>query len=323
MRGVLRLAVLLLGVTTVIALASAPALVRAQPPPAAQATELVRVAVPTLPGPPDPGVEVWFIRYTIDPGVTLPPSSDLGVSLIYVEQGDLTFTVEGTTVKAVRPNATPQAVPTAGGTPADVRLHTGETLLTGTGNRTGVQNASREPAIVLVLYVFSPLEEMQGTEGANATPTGQETGVGQQPLAAGGGALPEGPGTIVIERVEVRPGERTAEKTRLGIEVGAVEQGSARLTAIPPGALVWPWSKGADVDSEPIFGSAPTERMLQTGDGYALPNGVEGFLFAEGNAPATILRAVVEPQGGATSVSSCVMSFAAGPGGRTPPLPGD
>ena len=44
-----------------------------------------------------------------------------------------------------------------------------------------------------------------------------------------------------------------------------------------------------------LFGSPSTERVLETGGGYALPNGITGFLRAEGNAPATILRAIVAP----------------------------
>ena len=285
-----RLAVAFVSLWMAAAIGLLPASTGAQPP-TAQGTTLVKAAVPSLPGPPDPGVEVWFFRLSMDAGRILPSSPNLGVTMLFVESGSFTIEQQGA-ADIIHADGSRESFPSSATAAAQTSriLTAGETLVTGTGSSTGLQNTSAHTATALVYEVFSPIEEVQTT----ATPIGELPGVRMQPLSVGRGALPEGAGTITIERVVVKPGEMTAEKGSLAIEIGAVEQGSARITAMAK-ALVWQWSSGGDARSDSIFGAAPAERALKTGDGYALPNGINGFLRAEGSAPATILRVIIAP----------------------------
>lgn len=284
----------------VMTMAVSPSFVRAQeatPAPAAVG-ELVRVAVPQLPGPPDPGVEVWLVRFVLDPGVVFPPSPDLGVGLQYVEQGDVTFVVEGS-VEVVHAGGVRESIVGTAGTPVELPLGPGDTLVSGSGTRTGFRVTGAAPASVLGFLVFSPIEEATAMQAeAEVTPVDQMSGVQPMLLSAGRGSLPEGPGTLVIERIVVAAGTRADVDRTTGVEVGNVEQGTIRLGLTTGEAFVWPdaASPAPNTGSTgPETIATGSERDLESGDGYALPTGSTGFWQTQGSEPVTILRGVVQP----------------------------
>jgi quercetin dioxygenase-like cupin family protein len=284
-----------------------PGLTRANEATPTPATEgvLVTIDVPELPGPPEPGVEVWFVRFLLDPGASVPSSADLGVSLAYVEEGDLTFTVEGT-AEILRADGQVEALQANPDVPVEVVLGPGDTLRTGTGTRTGVRNDGSVSASVLDLLVFSPLEEVEAAEGEEAeVPLEELSGVTPQGLSVGFATLPEGPGRFTIERIVIEPGEAVAPYQISGADVGVVEQGTLRLGV--DAGQVWVWPKMLDrteadgmPSPEPI--EPETERTLQAGDAYVLSTGARGTWQIEGSEPVIILRGVVEPVSVATPV---------------------
>jgi hypothetical protein len=285
-----RLAMVLASLWIAVAAGFSPTVARAQPP-AAQGTTLVKAEIAALPGPPDPGVEFWFFRLSVDAGGSFPSSPNLGVTVLLIETGSVTIEQRGAG-EIIHADGTRQSLPTSTNSPQIEHLAAGDALVTGSGSTTGLQNTSAQTATALVAEVFSPIEEVQTV----ATPISDLPGIRMQLLSVGRGSLPEGPGTLLIERVVVDQSEMAAEKGSLALEVGSVEQGTARLSATAD-VFIWPGSSSQQPKEDMLFGSAPTERVLQSGDGYALPNGIAGFVHAEGNAPATILRAIVAPAG--------------------------
>ena len=55
--------------------------------PAGDYDVLAEMRVDTL---PTPHAEVWFIRFSLEPGGSLPLGKQLGPTILYVESGDLT-----------------------------------------------------------------------------------------------------------------------------------------------------------------------------------------------------------------------------------------
>jgi quercetin dioxygenase-like cupin family protein len=266
---------------------------------------LVRIDVPELPGPTDPDVEVWLVRFLLDPGASVPPSTDLWVSLAFVEQGELTFTVEGPG-EVIRFGGQTEALQANDDVPVDVVLGPGDTLRAGTGTRTGVRNDGAARASVLDFLVFSPIEEDEVAEvEEDEVPVEQLSGVTPQGLSVGLATLPQGPGRFTIERVTIEPGDAIAPYQISGAEVGVVEQGTLRLSVDSGQVWVWPnMLHRTDADGMPSPETIESEsrRTLQPGDGYVLSTAASETWQVEGTEPVVILRGVVEPMTMATPV---------------------
>jgi quercetin dioxygenase-like cupin family protein len=273
-------------------------------PTATGAGTLVHVDVPSLPGPPDPGVEVWLVRYEIEPGAAIPASPDWGAGLVFVERGPVIFS-EQRAVQVIGRDGRSRSAGSSGDSPFDLTLEAGETLVTGTGTATGIRNDGAGAASVLFFSVFSPLEE-ESASGAAATPTDTLPGVTPILLAAARGQLPEGPGSLAIERITLPAGERVSAAASAGIEVGVVEEGAVQLGLMI--GDVWVWEDA--ISPVPGRGTAGPKMIapgltwiLRAGDGYGIGAGAVVGRDVIEDRGVTILRAVVEPAGVATPVA--------------------
>jgi hypothetical protein len=243
---------------------------------------------------PAPDAEVWFLRAILDPGGTLPPDQQIGPTLIAVESGTVALSAERSAM-VIRAGA--KATPTAEqSTPGiDLLLGPGDAALVADGTTIGARNDGTVPAVMLTLLVFSPQREVLAGEG---TATTEPVGVTLQPLAVGRARFPAGPGTLVIERVEVAPGASTSTGVPEGAEVGTIEQGAVRIDLASGEMWVTPPVTGGRLVEVKPGASA----VIAAGDGYGLSAAVASW-SAEGGGPATILRARVVPNAEGTPVA--------------------
>ena len=264
--------------------------------PVVDETILARFPLQLLPGPPDPGVEAWFLGYLVEPGGSQSITTDMGPTLMYVATGTITLSVEGT-LAVHRADGSEETVEAAAGEPADVALAAGDAALSMKGNRVGGRNDSDADADVLQFLVFSPMDEETGSE------EGVQTGMRPRLIAVGRGTLPEEPGVIMLRRIRHAPGATGARESMPVIEVGGVEAGTMTADITAGEALRWPQMmtfdlSAANADTDAATPS-PRERIgagdsvtLTEGDGYALADDVT-LTWIAGDAGVTLIQAVI------------------------------
>lgn len=252
---------------------------------------LTTFPVDVLPGP---HAEVWFLRMTLDPGGLLPPNPQSGPTLIYVERGEITLVSNQTvTVSPARETATLEAV-SASPEAAEFQtvLHTGESALVSGGATLAAKNDADQPATFLALLMFSALDEASESGEDTQEPVGLTT----KGISVANAEFPAVPGTIVIERIQVAAGETLQSEPTfilgtIGLELGALEQGSAKVTFTTRSSWLWPNMLGGDLQElQPLDLTATA--VLTDGDGYSTANGWSSWTVTSAE-PLVVLRAVI------------------------------
>ncbi len=286
-------AVLLLGLTSVLSANAQEGLAPATPVPGtAPLGVLATFSIPEL---PTPHAEVWFLRMGLEPGGWLPGDVQAGPTVVYVEIGELTLGTDRAVTRAGdAADATPDA---AAASPSGAELETivraGESALIDDGTTLSVKNSTNEPATFLVLYMFSAMRE---GEGGN---TGFEPiGLSQRGVSVAAADFPVRPGTITMERVQVAPGETVESDSGHGrgingLELGAIEQGTAETTFLTGSTWLWPQILVRFGDRQPVDPGATI--ALATNDGYATFDGSATWTVTSTD-PLIVLRAVITPQ---------------------------
>lgn len=242
----------------------------------------------TLDQLPQPHAEVWFQRVELEPDGIFSPGNLVGPAVVYVESGEVSLSADGD-VQAGYAAASPSAVPASTGT----TLRTGDSALVPSGSSMALENGAGDPARVLMLLMYSALDE--GQDGGEAS---EPAGASEQLISAGLAEFPSTPGTVMLERVVVEPGATMSSSTMMGIELGAVEQGSAQVTVESTFPLIWSWPGILDAGTERLAERSPVNLTgtmdLAAGDGYAAYSGTLDWQ-ATGDASVTVLRVVVTP----------------------------
>jgi hypothetical protein len=275
---------------------------------------LAEFPLDALPGPADPGVEGWFLRFTGAPGASVPLTADIGPSILYVESGAVTMRYEGT-VRVRRAGAdAEEEVPTAAaGAPLEVALAPGDAMLTVKGNRSGGANTAEGDASVLQWLVMSPIDEVAAMEEEMDEPA-----IPFLPhmIAVGSASLPEGPGVIALDRQIFVAGESQRSDEHQAFECGGVEAGGLSMTIVAGEMFHWPGIMAFDPAAAEAAGMATMEAGgtpeatgpdidrfaagdmvdLATDDGYAFGPGTT-LDWTVGPAGATLLRGVIYAAG--------------------------
>jgi hypothetical protein len=250
---------------------------------------------------PTPHAEVWFLRMGLAPGGSLPPDTQIGPVLVYVESGVLTLVsdrpVTGSAAGQVATPGAGDASPVAPG--FETVLPPGASAIVNEGTSLTAMNQGDAPATFLLLLMYAAEREGEVGEG-----TSEPVGLTQQAISVGTAEFMPAPATVTFERILVEPsGTMTgADETPegmgrgwMGIELGAIETGSAEVifenrtlqNMTWPGMMTGAMSRPVQV---PLTGTV----QLETGDGYAAFNSTLSWT-ATGDEPLTVLRVVVTP----------------------------
>ncbi len=231
---------------------------------------------------------MWFIRYSLDPGGTLPPEMQIGPAMAYVESGELTVTSD----QPIR------QIDIASASAATEVVVAGDQAVYLPENATiAARNDGDDPVVFDVLMTFAPEREVEAME--SATPSGEPQGL----TLLGGGvtqvSFPEGPGVIRITRVTLEAGMTVPYDATDGALAGWVEQGSATVT-VESGScnILRPVPGGGDVDIEQVGPDQPggeTSTDLAVDDGFGCGNAVMSWQV--GDAGMIVLIAEVMPAG--------------------------
>jgi hypothetical protein len=246
---------------------------------------------------PSPDAEVWFIRFFLEPGGSLPLDMQIGPTVAVVESGAMTFTSDAPLEVSGGMAATPVAI---GAGMQDTVVTAGQTVYVHEDTTIAVRNDGDETASMLALLTFSPQRETEAMEAAEASGTPMEPiGFSQEPLGVTRAAFPEGPGTITIERVALQPGETARMDVPAGAAVGGVEQGGATLTPDAGTCYLWPGimepvgpEGGAQGPERTDLGAGDTGE-LAAGDAFGCWDA--GIDWQAGEEGATIIQARVTP----------------------------
>lgn len=243
---------------------------------------------------PSPHAEVWFLRFELEAGGSLPLGLQVGPTVGVVEAGEVTIvTDQPVEIDGSAPMATPAAegelttVATAGQV---VYVHE-DTDLT-------IRNDGDAPVSLLALLLFSPERE---TESMESDQPAEPVGMSQTPIGLTVGEFPEGPGTIAIERVVLEPNATVRADLPGGAIAGGVEEGSVAVTAESGNGFLWPemmvplGPAGGDQAPERIDIEGSGEGELEAGDGFGFWNA--GVAWEAGDDGATILQVRITPAG--------------------------
>lgn len=246
---------------------------------------------------PTPHAEVWFLRMGLEPNGFLPPDKQIGPTLIYVELGELTL-VTDQPLSVSRSVKTPESAPvTSSPVAGDFRtvLHVGESALVADGTTVSATNDTNEPLTLLTVLMYSAVREVE-SDASGPEPVGVTT----QGISIAPAEFAVGSGTITLERVQVAQdgtlqGEEIPPWGIQGLELGAIEHGSAEATFVSPAAFRWPNILGGEwQEREPIELTAHV--TLTAGDGYSLSNGTSTWT-PTGQEPLVLLRVVIRSEG--------------------------
>ncbi len=282
------LAVVLLGLTSVLAASAQEGPAPATPVPGT--APLGVLATFSLPELPTPHAEVWFLRMGLEPGGSLPADMQIGPTVVYVESGELTLGTD-------RPITTPATPGAAAASPSAMEIETivrtGDSVLIGDGTRLSARNTTNEPATFLAVFMFS------GTREGEEEESGLEpVGLSQRGISVAAAELPTGPGTITMERVQVAPGETMESDSGHGLgidglELGAIEQGTAETTFQTGSSWLWPQMLVEFHDRQPIDPGATID--VVAADGYSIFDGSATWAVTSTD-PMIVLRVVIMPQ---------------------------
>lgn len=270
-----------------------PSLGMAQATPIANAPSMnpFEIAVP-VGNLPLPEADVWLLRYTLEPGGSVPLLHQPGLTLLLVERGEVTLITDGP-VTLTNTLSSPQ--PVAATTPAGATTLGGDqgALVPG-DTRLGMTNTTVEQSQVLVLKVFAP-EFKRRANIPTGIPTIMPSGVTVQPISHGSASFEGAAGVIVIERTAVDAGQSAVSGIVNGVEVGALERGAARVTCMSGRNGIFPriltnYNQIALASQVPLNPRATVN--LSANDGYL---STEGSLVwrSTSDEPLVVLRAMV------------------------------
>jgi quercetin dioxygenase-like cupin family protein len=242
---------------------------------------------------PTPHAEVWFMRYGLEPGGTLPAEQLIGPFVAYVESGELTLvTDQPPTVLTAGDSAAPAFGVTASPVSEfEMVLHMGESALVDDGTTLTASNDTNEPLTLLVVYIFAAERETASGEGS------EPVGLTQQGISIARAEFPARAGTLSMERIVVEPGDTLQHDSGQGmgiggIELGAIEQGSVEATFMMGSSWWWPSILHQFNDPQPIDPGATVS--LTAGDGYYTFDGSSTWVVT-GEEPLILLRVVIMP----------------------------
>jgi hypothetical protein len=281
----------LLAVAPALAQGSTPVVVEAGP-----AGVLGQVQVGAL---PSPRAEVWFLRFMLDPGGSMPGDLQIGPTVAVIESGELALvTDQPVEIDGDAPMATAAAdaegewttIATAGQV---VYVHE-DTML-------AVRNDGDAPVSFLTLLTFSPERETESMNAGEAagTPPAEPVGFSQEPVGLTVAEFPEGPGTITIERIVLESSETARTDVPGGAIAGGVEQGSLAITLDAGNGFLWPdmmeplGPAGGDQAPERIDLASGDSGALAARDGFGCWDA--GIDWQAGGDGATILQVRIEP----------------------------
>lgn len=289
------LSVLLLGLMPLVATAQGMPPLPATPVPGeAPVGVLAEFTVPEL---PTPHAEVWFLRFSLEPGGSLPEETQIGPVIAYVESG--TLTLDSNAAVEVASASTPEA----GATPAGITrtvLQAGDSVSIPAGTTMYVSNTSEQPVTFLVLLMYAAEREGSMAQGAD-----EPVGLSQMGVSIGTAEFMPIPASVRIERVVIEPGATVEPGTNasemkfpgyLGMEVGAVETGSAEvvLNSGSMSNMTWPGMATSGMPQPEMVPLTATVQ-LATGDAYSFGGSTLTWTNS-GGEPLTILRVVILPE---------------------------
>lgn len=241
----------------------------------------------TLEAIPGKRLNTFFARYTFDAGGEAPAFARVGTALIMVESGAISLTSDDpvSLYRASEPGQPSQTeVPAAG-----IILEPGDGALVPNGSRMGLRNDGGEPATLLMLVAYAPYLEFSYV---HPTELPGMTGITRRVIGFGAGAFEEAPAVMIIGREVVQPSGSAFSSTFGGIEIGAIESGSAMVSFragpnwMTPGVL-----DRADVPILPGETEVHAGDLVELGssDGY-VSTGSAITWRATGDRPLVILR---------------------------------
>lgn len=295
-----------------IALALLMALVLAAPTVAQESTPIVAEDLPVgilgqvqVDALPSPHAEVWFLRFTLEPGGSLPLDVQIGPTVIVVETGELTLVTDQ---PVEIDGAVPMATPAAGDGTYETIASAGQVAYVREDTALATRNDGDASVSMLALLTFSPERETEAmNQQASGTPT-EPVGFTQMPIGLTAAEFPAGSGSILIERVVLDPNEAARTDVPGGAIAGGVERGSVTVNVDSGNGFLWPEMM------EPLGpegGDQPPERIDLMGGGTGELTANDGFGFWDagidweaGDDGATILQVRVEPIAGATPMAT-------------------
>lgn len=263
---------------------------------------------------PSPDAEVWFIRFFLDPGGSLPLDKQIGPTVVVVESGALDVMTD----RPVDVSGSNAATPAANPGMRETTVTAGQTVYIHEDTFLAVRNNGDQRAAFLALLTFSGVREVESTETeeqaeAAGTPQAQPVGFSQQPLGVTQAQFPAGPGTVTIERVALQPGQTARTDVTSGAVAGGIERGGAKVSLDSGTCFIWPTIMRAVLDANGT-GNEGQNRVenprIRTGesavlaadDGFGCFGGV--LNWQAGSQGATVIRAVVQPLSAATPVAT-------------------
>lgn len=278
----------LLGAASIALLPHVPVRAQGTPVPAPASGMLAAVRLERLAAK---RIDTFFARYRFEAGGHTPAFERVGTALMAAESGTITLVSDD-----------PVALRPAGDIPAgtaavpaeEIVLTTGDAVLVPNEARMSLRNDTGEPASLLALIVYGPYHEFSYT---HPTELPGMTGVTRQVIGFSAGAFEEVPAILVIERDVVRPRGSAYSSTYRGMEIGAIDSGSARATFrsgtgwMTPNAL-----RRTDLPVLPGDTQIPAGDIVQldASDGYVSLDGSITWR-ATGEQPLVILRGQLIP----------------------------
>ena len=261
--------------------------------------------------PPGP-VVVDLIRATFPPGSTTPPGPDPGPSLVSVEQGALSFELEGpaSLTTAATPDTTPPGpAPVEGG----VTLYPGDSLLIPAETGFRAFNDGSEPAVALVGRVYPPVPAGPGTPPALAgTPPAAGSPVDYVTLVAGVAELPPPtPAALVLARLNYPAGAADpAPSENAGPLLAYVDEGTIGYTVVSRQSEVYRSRGGGSPEPAtlaPERAEPGVEVTLRAGDAVFEAHGTVSAARNAGSEPAGVLILTLVP---AEAIAAATMTAA-------------
>jgi hypothetical protein len=223
---------------------------RAQTPPLG---EIARAPLEALPGRQ---TDVRFLRFTLEPGTTLPADSTAGWRLVAVERGELTVMADRpVSVMSDQSIATPASSQMIVVTAGTWTLASPEATVT-------ARNDGAEPVSVLML-------ELSWGDATTTAEPDSAVGVTSQLIASASLPLGGGAGELSIARAAIAPGAGRDQLALSGIELGGIEHGQATITVVAGQLLRWPGAM-SDALGPPQTIVAGSSATLSPGDGYVV-----------------------------------------------------
>jgi hypothetical protein len=243
---------------------------------------------------PTPHAEVWFLRMGLEPGGSLPAGKQIGPVVGSVESGELTLVSDRpVTVSTAGNTGTPTAMAaTPEADEYETVLQPGDSVLVNDGVSFTAMNNTSEPTSFLMIFTYEAEREGELGEGG-----GEPVGFTQQGISIATAEFPAGPGTLTMERIVVEPGDTVASDSGHGmgiggIDLGAVEQGSADVSFEMGSSWRWPNILNQSEEREPIDPGTTTK--LMAGDGYSTYDGSSTWVVTS-DEPLIVLRVVIMP----------------------------